>query len=212
MPVRGPTAEAGLGPSAIFRRRLRAALTTRGWSLRQLASRLEELGYPLRASALNKIEHAQRDISLDDAVAIAVALEVPLPLLFLPYGDEDGVALTPGRKVHPDMALKWIACDEPMTGSDLSAWHKAVLPVQLHRAHDADMADLRAADSAVAAAEYVSDENAVVGARQRRLEVLEVLGSTRDEMKRQGVRPPALPRALQSALYKLGYEQKETPR
>lgn len=49
-----------------------------GWTWYQLAERLAEQGYPLYQAALKSIEHGERAVKLNDAIAIAQALNVDL--------------------------------------------------------------------------------------------------------------------------------------
>jgi hypothetical protein len=64
-------------------------LTTQG-----LAARLTDLGRPIRADGITKIEAGQRRVDVDDLVALAIALEVnPSALLLPPRVDDEPVPL-----------------------------------------------------------------------------------------------------------------------
>jgi transcriptional regulator with XRE-family HTH domain len=67
-------------------------------SVRELAARLKQLGRPLYASAISKIELGQRRIDVDELVAISIALDVsPNLLLIGPRADwNEDVQLTEG--------------------------------------------------------------------------------------------------------------------
>jgi transcriptional regulator with XRE-family HTH domain len=54
-----------------------------GVSLRDLEARLTELGRPIAANGLMKIEHERRRVDADDLVSIAKALNVPPTRLLL---------------------------------------------------------------------------------------------------------------------------------
>ncbi|MFG3289408.1 helix-turn-helix domain-containing protein [Streptomyces sp. NPDC048179] len=53
----------------------------RGLSQVQLADRVTALGHPMSNTMLSRIERAQRRCDVDDLVAIAEALHVPVPAL-----------------------------------------------------------------------------------------------------------------------------------
>lgn len=55
-----------------------------GLSTAKLSARLAELGRPIAASAITKIEGGSRRVDVDDLMAIAVAFDVPLAALCLP--------------------------------------------------------------------------------------------------------------------------------
>lgn len=66
----------------VFAERLRETRRTARLSQAELASRISALtGTPLPATAITKIEKGERAVRLDEAVAAARALEVPLSAL-----------------------------------------------------------------------------------------------------------------------------------
>lgn len=80
----------------------------RDLSQQQLADRLGELGRPMRASAVMKVESGDRRVDVDDLVAFAVALNVSVPRLLLPdVGEEDEVRLVKEIGVPAWSAWKW---------------------------------------------------------------------------------------------------------
>lgn len=82
----------------------------RDLSQQQLAELLDQLGRPLRASAVMKIESGDRRVDVDDLVAFAVALNVPLAALLLPdVGEDEEVAVVPTLAVPAWSAWKWAA-------------------------------------------------------------------------------------------------------
>lgn len=96
-----------------------AALRTAGQPMRQsdVAERLAELGRPMGASALSKMEQGDRRIDVDDLVALALALRVsPLRLLL---GDETAVTvkLTPEVEVSAADAWDWALGSRPLAES-----------------------------------------------------------------------------------------------
>lgn len=61
-----------------FREQLRAERERLGWSQAEMAKALSANGFPLHASAIAKIEAGDRAVRIDEAVAIADALDVEL--------------------------------------------------------------------------------------------------------------------------------------
>jgi len=72
-----------------------------------LAERLTELGLPTRQSTVARIETGKRGVSLDDAVALSVALDVPLVRLIAGQAvDDEQIALAPARVYPADLARR----------------------------------------------------------------------------------------------------------
>lgn len=110
-------------PSEVLAARLPVLRDTNGWSQQDLADRLAELGYPLGRVAVAKIEGGSRGVSLDDAVAIAAAFDVPLPLLVLPVHTAKGAALVaPRLEVKAWDAFDWMVGQTPLL--DVHAWSR----------------------------------------------------------------------------------------
>jgi transcriptional regulator with XRE-family HTH domain len=76
-------------PSRIAARRLKELRQRRGMSAQRLADRLEGAGVKLRRAAIAKIENGTRSIDLDEALALAWALDVGPLSFFLPPQEED---------------------------------------------------------------------------------------------------------------------------
>ncbi len=109
----------------ILGRRLAHYRERAGYTQPQLAQRLAELGFDIGRVTIANIEAAGREGStaknrtradnatMVDVLALAAALDVPPPLLFVPVGDTEEVefgAIT----MHPDWMLRWVAGDEPL--------------------------------------------------------------------------------------------------
>jgi 8-oxo-dGTP pyrophosphatase MutT (NUDIX family)/transcriptional regulator with XRE-family HTH domain len=91
----------------------------------QLASRMQELGTPVHASAISKIEKRERRVDVDDLAALAIALETTPNRLLLPGAAGDELAeLTPEVTVSALDAWKWATGEQalPGTGRPLPAW------------------------------------------------------------------------------------------
>ncbi len=120
------------GPSA---RRVRINLAQlrerRGVSLRALSKRLEQLGHPLMASGLSKIETGDRRADVDDLLALAIALDVSPNGLLLPGTAHDQkVELTPEAETTELMAWRW-ATGEAALRADL--WTDRPVDIDLDR-------------------------------------------------------------------------------
>ena len=88
--------------SQTFSRRLREAREAQGLSQRDLTSRLRAIGLRINQAAIVRIERGERKIPLDEAIAIAAALDVsPLALIFPIYG-ERARAACPGATGRPE--------------------------------------------------------------------------------------------------------------
>lgn len=169
-----------------------------GWSQQDLADELEKLGHPLNRMTLSKIERGAREriVSLVDALALAAALNVPPPLLFLPLGVEERVAITPKVVVHPQLVVDWIAGAGPLVYSnrrarDTKTWNKHAAPLWLFRG-------LRDREDAVQEAQAVrdglADDDERLPLAQERLDgALRLLDQHRDYMEQEDLRTPALP-------------------
>jgi transcriptional regulator with XRE-family HTH domain len=98
----------------------------RGWSQRELAERLErELGYPVHQTTVAKWEKpGRRRLALDDALAIASALDVPL------------VSMLDGTLLHPWIRVKVVPKRPALHPREVQQWLKAekTLPWQNARA------------------------------------------------------------------------------
>lgn len=78
--------EKPLGPAALrFASNLRRIRRYRELTAAALSARLSEIGQPIRDTSICKIEKGTRHVDIDDLVALAQALEVPVGTLL--FGD-----------------------------------------------------------------------------------------------------------------------------
>lgn len=103
-------------------KRLRAE---RRWSLADLSERLTEVGRPILATGLHRLENGKRRVDVDDLMGLAAAFEVtPITLLLptVPKGalpEEVPVArITETISVDAYVAWDWIRGERPLTGVD----------------------------------------------------------------------------------------------
>lgn len=83
-------------------------------SQQQLADQLAEIAFPLDRSAISKIESGQRNVSIDEALAIAVALGVEPAALLFPRTTAD-VRIAPKMVVSNTRAAMWFRGMHPLS-------------------------------------------------------------------------------------------------
>lgn len=82
--------------------------TARGLSTLRLADALKELGQPVTASGITRIEKGDRRVDTDDLVALALALNVsPNALLLPPEWSDNEIALTTTKDFRARIAWLW---------------------------------------------------------------------------------------------------------
>ncbi len=80
-PVDGPSAET---PREVFARQLQEFRKRAGLTQEALAERVREVGGTLHSTAITRIEKNKRDVSLDESMQLAMALNVPPDMLTVP--------------------------------------------------------------------------------------------------------------------------------
>jgi 8-oxo-dGTP pyrophosphatase MutT (NUDIX family)/transcriptional regulator with XRE-family HTH domain len=124
--------------------RIKTLRARRGWTARQLAERCVEIGAPeLSAAVIANIEtgrrgedgRRRRDVTIDEVLALALALDAPPVLLCMPYNGWDHLRITNRVEAPTVKALDWITGEEPpeLPLSDLARWMNAQLPLKLYR-------------------------------------------------------------------------------
>lgn len=94
----------------------------RGWTQAQLAERLAALNYPIGQPTLAKVEKGNRKISVDDAIALAIALNVPPLNLLLPDRLDAEVSLPGQRRARSLELRRWFDARGPLLGMDESEY------------------------------------------------------------------------------------------
>lgn len=159
----------------------------------QLAARCAELGYPaLTSPALANIETGRRnaegvrrrEVSVDELMILAKALQVAPALLMFPIGNEESVPAFPGERLDTWTAFQWFA-GEAYFGPDVAS-HWSV-PIYLYRQHERWEAVL----TSVMLGPPIDDDEQV---RDR---AIFELRNVRGEMQRSGLTPPVLPKDLE---------------
>ena len=96
-------------------------------SAQELADRVQSLGGKLDRAAIAKIESQLRNVTLDEALLLALALNVSPVHLVFPLDDDEQVLLAPdGPSVTAKEAREWLRGRAAIQGVDeklfLSAW------------------------------------------------------------------------------------------
>ncbi|MGH9250758.1 MAG: helix-turn-helix domain-containing protein [Acidimicrobiales bacterium] len=82
--------------------------TRKGWSQERLSRELDGLGVRLHPTAIVKIERGTRGVSVDEAFALALALQVAPVHLLVPLDDDAPVAVTPNTSAPAAEVRDWV--------------------------------------------------------------------------------------------------------
>jgi transcriptional regulator with XRE-family HTH domain len=104
----GPTAAVVAENVQRFRRR-------RELSIYQLSAALKKAGRPITPAAVGKIERQQRQVTVDDLMALAVVLQVNPAMLLLPPTIKGDIELSGGVQVPAIKAWDWFRKDMPLS-------------------------------------------------------------------------------------------------
>lgn len=107
--------------AAIVARNVAELRDQRRLSVRALSERLTDVGHPILASGISKIENGERKVSVEDLLALAVTLDVSPVRLLLPGRDDgDPIALTSTRSAVWQAAWRWAVGEQPLEYLPLS--------------------------------------------------------------------------------------------
>lgn len=118
------------GPADAFRLQIAQVRAGRGMSQGDLVKRLQELGVetkkgnPIDRATLARIEAGKRRVTLEEAIQIAAALEVPPLYLIVPRQARSEFSITPTLTVSSETARAWLAGMEPLPGHDWELMEK----------------------------------------------------------------------------------------
>jgi transcriptional regulator with XRE-family HTH domain len=121
-------------PSEVFAEQMRIQRARKGWTQKQLAARLATLGFGVHHTTVGKWESAERRISVDESLAISIALDVaPAHMLAGSYSERTvrrpRIALS--RKTPPVSARQLRLCIRgqlPLWGQDERRYFSEVAP------------------------------------------------------------------------------------
>lgn len=119
-------------PSEITAQQTREVRQRKRWTQQQLSDRIGELGGVMDRVVIAKIETGRRGIPLDDALLLAVALNIAPSNLLLPMFSDEPVALAPQRAVSPRIARSWFRAQRPLPGDDERAYWSEVSDEDWH--------------------------------------------------------------------------------
>lgn len=108
---RRPRPAAQYGPTAAtVAENVKRLRETRGMTIYALSGALGDAGRPITPSAVAKIERQQRQVTVDDLMALAAVLRVNPSALLLPLTDEPGrtVEVTGAGGVDAGQAWDWV--------------------------------------------------------------------------------------------------------
>lgn len=190
-------------------------------TVKELAAECARLGAgQLTVSALTNIERGQgeqgkggrprtadtaprrrRDVSYAELLVLARALRIPAVLLLFPVGAEDDVVeALPGHQVNAWTALRWFMGDErseeydpdgPLTG-DRDEWQAATAPIKLSRSHDNLLGEYEWAITESGLFNLPENDPERLRQQVRAEYLLRSVRSVRAQMRRHGMKPPAL--------------------
>jgi transcriptional regulator with XRE-family HTH domain len=189
----------------VLAKKVRQYRKAQGLHQEDLAERTTELGLPMNRVTVAKIEAGGTradNASLTEVLVLAAALDVPPPLLFLPLGDTEDMAIGT-ETVHPHLVLDWLAGDTSFVmGSrrvrNQTAWYRNAQPLFLFR-------QLRELQNAVHRA-WPQEGLAPVPHRSRELadEALARLAEHRGYMRQAGLSVPEMADEWQKRMAELG--------
>jgi transcriptional regulator with XRE-family HTH domain len=195
----------------VFGERLKALREKAGLSQQEVAARVAEHGGTMHQTTIMRTEKGTRNVTLNEYVLLAAALNVPPPMLLVPLGSEDRVEITPRSRIHAHLALDWLTGDEGLTNSerfviDRGDWLRNAEPMLLWRG----LSDLQQAQGSAAAhvkgAEYRGDQEQIRQARQAYALALEALHAHLLRMQTAGERPPGMAPETIAAMEKVGLD------
>lgn len=91
----------------------------RGMTKEALSDRLTEVGRPIRATGLARLEAGKRRVDVDDLVALALALEVSPVALLLPPSEVEKLDLTEKTTAAWEAAWRWAVGEQPLDAGPL---------------------------------------------------------------------------------------------
>jgi transcriptional regulator with XRE-family HTH domain len=115
---------AGIRASDLIAGQLKQLRARRKLTVKDLAARCQDLGgTELTANVLTNIEVRRRDVSADELLLLALALDVaPIHLLTPPPDATTGLAVTPDVVADPEAAALWIRGDAALLPSRATAY------------------------------------------------------------------------------------------
>lgn len=195
--------------------RVEAVRERRGYSLRELSRRLDEVGHSMDATALMRLERGERRITIDDLLAVALALDVPPVALFVPIDTGEAVRVTADMTMDPLQLLLWVSGEGPPEADymdaygDLAQAQEAARPFVLWRDMLRHQEEARDAYQGMRAAHVLEDEDVYRREHRRFVEHLRAIAEAGRLMVADGITPPPLDGDWLNAMDDLGLDYPE---
>jgi hypothetical protein len=183
-------------------------------TLQALSDRCAGLGYPIARSVLSKLEKGHRhSVTVDEVMVLALALEVPPPLLMFPFGQKPIAEVAPDRWTDTMTAVAWLGGFAELARQDAAGVLVSRQPapegdLALYRAHSAAVDGLwqaRAIESSArsrlaeleaqpdAPEPELSDQRAVLAVAESARALENTIRMTRSRLAERGLLLPPLP-------------------
>jgi transcriptional regulator with XRE-family HTH domain len=116
------------GPTQEVARHVKELRRDRGMTAAELAARMTELGVKWDRSIVANLESGRRrTVSVDELLALAVALDIAPVHLIAGIEDDDGkVPVTPDIVIPRSDLRRWIRGFKPLLGTDIREWRRNV--------------------------------------------------------------------------------------
>jgi transcriptional regulator with XRE-family HTH domain len=97
-------------PTAVLRRNIRRIREGHRLTYVEMSARLTDIGHPIPVLGLRRLERGERQVSVDDLLALSYVLGVAVVDLLVPNDERDDMPydVTPEIRVDVDRARKWI--------------------------------------------------------------------------------------------------------
>jgi transcriptional regulator with XRE-family HTH domain len=189
-------------PSELVGQRIKDLRLERGWTADDLAKRCAEVGAPEITSAVianietgrkDKTGRRRRDVTIDEVLKLAYALEVPPVRLFVPLLSGEALQISPEVSEKPFEVLLWVTGQSKPANVSRTQWRRATAELSLYQRIFDAYEDVAAAEG----------QDQLFESRLR--ELATVLGIAGDS----GLEPPDLPEAWTSRMRAEGWLRRD---
>jgi hypothetical protein len=146
----------------------------------------------MNRQGIEAIERGDRQVKVDELVALGTVLQVPFGVLIFGLGVDDVVGL-PGAAGHPHHWQKWLEGKDSAPGFHPSVgpnWKVSTDPVRNYQTLAELQKDFHRAEQRVEAARLGGDPGVVAERIDECLTVLREIGELARDMEAHGCRPP----------------------
>jgi transcriptional regulator with XRE-family HTH domain len=199
--------------TALVAARVRVLRTAKGWTAEQLAREMTDIGVPWERAVVTKLETGRRQsVTVDELVALAIVLGVPVfGLLLPPAGEVDTVTLTPTTTSRWTWALMWMV-GEGLLAKDHRryagvAWSQSVAPLDPIRRYGNALSEETQAYRRMLEWEVKGDEEKARIARQVHNGAVHEVVSWLLHLWREGIKVMKLEPRLEKAIREIDWAQ-----